>query len=250
MIVRKLPERPPRPPASRLPAPPTRLKMDIQGSVPSTQLGLDRVESDRARADARAHELRKDRSLGSLVGTATCGAALLRSLRGPIHRQRRSARQARATRGTDALLGARRRPRRGHRSTPSRRSSNGSKPGASRNTKRPAEEPGRQRHVGVLAPHPGRRPAHRARARRRAMPLRGPAGSSMHRARHSRVPSPDTRLATAASTRGTGSSSRERPGTVTDRDRLRSSGFGPVSAVEYRVCLDLRATRSASYVWP
>jgi hypothetical protein len=47
-----------------------------------------------------------------------------------------------------------------------------------------------ERLVAVFAPHPGRDQAHRARARRRAMPLRGRAGSSIHRAWRPRVPSP------------------------------------------------------------
>ena len=73
---------------------------------------------------------------------------------------------------------------------PSPRSSSGSKPGASRRRSAPRKSLGRHRHVALLAPHPGRRPAGRLRARWRAMPLRRRAGSSMHRARPARVPPP------------------------------------------------------------
>ena len=58
------------------------------------------------------------------------------SLQGPVHRLRRASRQARATAGPHARLGARRRPRPRSSSKPSPRSSRGSKPGVSRGPRR------------------------------------------------------------------------------------------------------------------
>ena len=55
---------------------------------------------------------------------------------------------------------------------------------------RSPEGPRRHRHVPDVAPHPGRRPASGARARRRPLPLRGRAGSTLLRARPARVPPP------------------------------------------------------------
>ena len=66
------------------------------------------------------------------------GAAVARPLQGPVHRQRRAPRQARAARGPDAGRGARRRPGRDHRDEPSPRSSSGSRPGATRRRRLPA----------------------------------------------------------------------------------------------------------------
>ncbi len=121
--------------------------------------------------------------------TAEHRAALPRSLQGPVHGQRRAPRQAGAPEGAHAIVGARWRPGRDPRAG-CHREARAARSEALREDERPEEEPVRQRHVAVHAPRPGRGPAGRLRAGRGPVPLRRPAGSTLHRARRARVPPP------------------------------------------------------------
>ena len=110
-------------------------------------------------------------------------------LQGPVHRLRRASRQARATAGPHALLGARRRPGRDHRAGRHREAREAR--GAALRADPGAEEDALgERHLPRDAPDPGRGEASRVRARRRSMPLRGRAGETVHGARRARVPPP------------------------------------------------------------
>ena len=154
------------------------------------------------------------------------GAPRPRPLQGPVHRQRRAPRQARAARGPHALLGARRRPRRRSSNTPSPRSSRGSRPGASR----------RRRPRG--------RPSPTARRRRPRATSRPPSGgpctsgtgavaatwtSRADGARRATVSNSTTgaRSATAVTTRPMASRSPAKPTTPTWRRSTTVGGHGP-----------------------
>ena len=110
-------------------------------------------------------------------------------LQGPVHRLRRASRQARATAGPHALLGARRRPRRDRRASRHREAPEARSP-AFRPDPGAEEDALAERDLPHDAPDPGRGEASRVRAGRRPMPLRGRTGETMHGAPRARVPPP------------------------------------------------------------
>ena len=83
------------------------------------------------------------------------------------------------------------------------------------------------RHRSFLAPHPGRRPAGRVRARWRPMSLRGRARPTVLRARSARVSSPPTLCLWRGPWSAEHSLDVPGPQRVPGRARLRSEGDGP-----------------------
>ena len=171
--------------------PPTRFGRSGRGQF-RTASGRSRRAPARVAAADRSEQHRGRTPSRRSCRTGPAGdrrAPRPRPLQGPVHGLRRTARQARAAAGPHALLGARRRPGRDHRRGrhrearaargPPLRPDEGSTQGALG-----------EREVALLTPHPGRGPEGRARARRRALPLRGRAGPPMHRTRRARVPPP------------------------------------------------------------
>ena len=144
-----------------------------------------------AAASAPALSLFAEACGGIVEPDATYGrrTPVARPLQGPVHRQRRAPRQARAAAGALAFPGPRWRPRRGHR--PRRqRGARAARGPPLREDERSSQGALGHEHRPGFAPRAGGRTACRARAGRGSLRLRRQERSALLRAGPARVPPP------------------------------------------------------------